>query len=319
MFNSISRLLANTLAVLCVLTAIITPTFAGALGAIGTYGESEDANWTKDDVKRVVDATVALVDGTKEAIVAFVKSGGNLAEFLSEIGGRITTGLSPTISRIAGLVSSGLIGLLDTDVALGVKAIYEALTDKNPDTRGLYMDNGRRKQLENILKEIDSQSAPILPMSNLNGVSTFDIEVKKGAPIVIDPVAARGFEYVVDSPDVLIATFALPLVNGEKVLFDIEVLDEGLWRSAGKISSLVEHDFGKPVKAFRVLGIPETEDINDESHSPWVTMLSFDNDGNFRGSMTALYSTNKVSEPPLFYLICISVVFVFLGLRIRRP
>ena len=243
---------------------------------------------TPDTMQRTFEATVSLVDGTRDLIVAWIASNGDRSAFLAQMGDRISTGLGTTVGRLAGLVSQIGQGLLDAEVAVGVRTFYEAWADRSSSTQGLLGSTERRRLLQQILTEIDRQGQPIKPIRVDGSVSTFGIAVGKGKPNNVDPPLATGYEYRIGAGNPRIASIALPLLTRNQRPYSVQVLQSGAWRTVFLLSPLRELKFSVPQSRFRVIGVPIAAKLNMGNDPRWVSMISFEKDGYFSGTVTAL-------------------------------
>ncbi len=268
-----------------------------------------------DLIDRVVQATISLVDGTRDAILEWVRSGGSRSAFLEAMGERIVTGLSGSISRLGGVINNMLTGLLDPEVQQGVSAIHDAANDSDPNTRGLYMSRDQRQQLQQILDDIDSQKQPIQPSSKSGTTSAFDVQVGAGNPITLDPAFASGFEYKIGSGDPLFKSVALPALGDVQSDFDLHTLVDGAWTYLATVNSLEEYVFATPVSEFRILGINQNAAIDPDAE--WVSMVSFTNSGHFTGTITGLQADEiSIAEPSQIGIFGIALMLL-LGMRVQ--
>jgi hypothetical protein len=205
------------------------------------------------------------------------------------MGERITTGLSGAVTNLAGLVVSMGQGALDPDVALGAREIYRAVNDPDPQLRGLFQGEPRRSQLRLILDELEEQGAPMQPRSVQGNRSTFDINVRRGAPNTVDPLPASAFLYDAPAGGPRFRSVALPLLLPDQGPYRVEVWRNRRWVFQTELKPLREYRFPSPVLRFRILGVPAAAQIDPARHTgTWVSMLTFDRDGRFRGTMSGL-------------------------------
>lgn len=253
--------------------------------------------WLDQDV---AEKALLVIDGTRDTIVAWVRNGGDRLAFLAELGERITTGLAGTVTRIGGVINGFQQGLLNPEVAIGVRVFVQALRDPDPETRGLGMSPTRRQQLQDVLAEIKRQEGRIVqPRNNAGGRSNFNVPVTPNRPVTFDPPLAVGFEYEAPAGGPLFSSFALPLLVPDQGTYRIEVYEGRRWRKVFDAKPLKEYRFPRPTLRFRVLGIPPAARVQhgDREHR-WLTMLTFNRKGQFRGSMRSIPSSGPGALRP---------------------
>ena len=131
--------------------------------------------------------------------------------------------------------------------------------------------------------------AIFLPSVGPDGIFKFDVEVKAGETIAIDPVVAIGYDYQIGDGDPNFASVMLPEVGDG--LYDLFLFDEllGDWSFAAELSAGVEFLFADGgVDRFRVLGIETSAGLDPNDATAFVTMLTFTGDGRFTGTMTPI-------------------------------
>ena len=119
----------------------------------------------------------------------------------------------------------------------------------------------------------------------------FDIDVEEGVPYYIDPFVAIGYDYEIGIEDTIrFASVTLPEI-GDNV-FDLYLFDDSKFYLAFKdLPAGEKFDFGPGgVDRFRVLGIANTEGIDPNDATAFITELTFTGDGAFTGSMTPIIS-----------------------------
>lgn len=264
----------------------------GDLNGVQWVERAPGAAWySSDRIEKAVNYTVQAVDGTKGAIVAWVRHPGDRLAFLAEMGERITTGLSGSITNLAGLIVNMGQQALDPEVALGAREIYRAVNDPDPRLRGLLQGEPRRSQLRRVLDELEQQGRPIQPRAIQGNRSSFDLNVRRGAPNTLDPPLAVGFVYDAPAGGPRFQSLALPLLQPQQGTYRVEVWRNRRWVFETDLQPLRAYRFPAPVLRFRVLGIPAAAAIDPSRHAgTWVLMLSFDRNGRFRGTMTGITS-----------------------------
>ena len=223
------------------------------------------------------------------------------------------TGLSGTVSTIGGLIVQFGTALLDTEVARGVKAIIDAVFEKNPITRNLFNPNLRR-MLEDIEDETGKRRIipPVQPKSSNNNVSLFDENVQGGAPVILDPEIAEAFVYKVDLGSPLFNSFALQYLGDQQQSYLVELWGNNEWVPFIEAFPLVEYEFDTPVSEFRVSDIKPVLGLTGNDDPRWFTMVTFAEDGRFKGTIEAeltgeMPPTVSVPEPSTIVLFALGI------------
>ena len=126
-----------------------------------------------------------------------------------------------------------------------------------------------------------------LPSAGPDGKFRFDVEVKRGETIRIDPVVAIGYDYEIGVGDPLFRSVMLPDVgDGHFELW----LDHGAgYVKATDLDAGDEYFFdGLGASRFRVLGIEPSAGLDPNDVTAFVTALTFAGDGRFTGTMTPI-------------------------------
>lgn len=155
-----------------------------------------------------------------------------------------------------------------------------------------------------------------LPSVDIEGNFNFDVEVREGETILIDPVVAIGYDYQIGEGDPLFASVALPSIGDD--LFELWLFDLTLGEYVFQTLLAAGEQFffaDGGVDRFRVLGIEASAGLDPSDVSAFVTALTFAGDGRFTGRMTPItVELASVPEPPLLGLIGVAL----LGLARRR-
>ena len=149
-----------------------------------------------------------------------------------------------------------------------------------------------------------------LPSVDSAGNFNFDIEVKAGETILIDPVVAVGYDYQIGSGDPLFASVTLPNVGDgifELWLYDLNIADfvfETLLDAGQRF------DFGGGgVDRFRVLGIEPSAGLDPTDVQAFVTEIGFVGSGRFTGRMTPITANfTPVPEPSSLALLIVAAL-----------
>lgn len=227
---------------------------------------------------------------------------------------RVESAISPALnqgtSRGIGLINRTVTTASDFGASFldGVRAIWTSINDPNPLTRGLWNENTRKlmRQIEEWERGFHSDKV-ILPHSQSGNTHNFSTEVKSGEPIYLDPETASGFVYSTATGGTRFSSFMLPLVSIKQTSYDVDIFVDGHWTDFVDAAPNVEYHFNGPVDLFRVSGIEHG--LGEQ----WVSMVSFSEDGNFIGSITA------VPEPGAFGLFFGGALFLGLWSRFSKP
>ena len=155
--------------------------------------------------------------------------------------------------------------------------------------------------------------AVYLPSVGPDGAWKFNVEVKEGEKIAIDPYVAIGYEYQIGSGDPFFRSVLLPDIGDG--LYELYLFDGSDWVLSTALIAGEEHFFGgSGVDRFRILGIEPGAGLDPTDVSAFVTTLTFMGDGRFTGSMRALVA--EVSEPGTMALFGAAVLAM--GLRRKQ-
>lgn len=184
-----------------------------------------------------------------------------------------------------------------------------------------YQENGQLKGRARTFFEFTplpngtGNVAVFLPSVGPDGVFKFNVEVKAGQTINIDPVVAIGYDYQIGAGDPNFASFILPDIGDG--LFDLYLFNGIDWLFQSVITAGDEYFFGgSGVDRFRVLGIETSAGLNPSDVSAFITGVSFTADGRFTGTMTPI--TAEVPEPPMIALIGLTLMALVVVHRRRR-
>lgn len=159
--------------------------------------------------------------------------------------------------------------------------------------------------------------AVFLPSAGPDGKFKFDVEVKAGEAIAIDPIVAVGYNYEVGSGDPLFASVKLPSLGDDQ--YELWLADgNGVYSFQTVLNAGTEYFFaGTGASSFRVLGIEESLMLDPNDVTAFVTTLTFTADGRFTGTMTPI-TVNVVPEPQTYALMLLGLGVIAGALRRRR-
>ena len=117
---------------------------------------------------------------------------------------------------------------------------------------------------------------------------TFSETVVQGQTIFIDPKVAVGYDYTIGSGNPNFASVTLPTGIGDNQ-YDLYLHNGTDYVFVTQLTGGVEHIFNTGgVDKFRILGIETSAGLNPEDGTAFITGLTFTNDGEFTGTMTAI-------------------------------
>ena len=158
---------------------------------------------------------------------------------------------------------------------------------------------------------LDSASGPVaLPSVDENGIMHFDLNVEKGAPILIDPFVATGYDYSVGENDTILFSSVKIITDVGDGIYDLfffdytldDFVDSGIDLLSGEL-----FEFDEALEHFSIRGIEDYANLDPTDVTAFVTELTFNGSGTFTGTMTPNTSwvdeTAPVPEPSTFLLL----------------
>jgi len=219
-----------------------------------------------------------------EAVAAAVSTfttGGTVSQFFAEISQDITQTASGVFTRIGGVALSLEIGLLDTEVATGVKALYTAWKTGQAPVTG----NGTGALERAMADDNFVPQAPAQPQSQNGTQSNFNTNESHGGNTLLDPVASYAYIYKDGSNGTEFSSVTLPDIIGSNTNYEIYTMQNGKWTPYSSAQALGEVTFASPVSTFLVTGA----DVSGlPSGTDFVSAVSFSTSGTFNGSITTL-------------------------------
>ena len=245
--------------------------------------------WLQSNWDYLLTSLQAIQPDFVSKALAYLKTGGTITDFITEIGQDITGTVSGTFTRLGGVVLNLEIGLLDPNVASGVQALYTAAQSG----QGLQNVN-EANQLQQVMAQMAADEnatspAPAQPQSQNGNQSNFNAPVTGGAVTPLDPPASYAFIYKVGSTDPNFSSIILPYITGSNSHYEIYTMQAGHWAFYSTAQPLQEVKFASPVTTFLVTGA----DISSlPSGTSWISAVSFTSSGVFTGSITTLTQSN---------------------------
>lgn len=273
---------------------------------------------SSDTMEKLVNAVSSVDPGFVSTVMGEFKANGfswsSAPKVLTALGQEIAGSLSGALTRVGSIFVGGGVAALNPETAQGAAALHAAIKDDTV-THGLWNQEAN-KQLRAVMQDMENRDSPISPTSTDGQKSNFQTPVQRGQVVPIDPFIATGFEYAINPGSPLIASFILPHLSEAQTKYEIELLIDGKWVKVGDAMSMREYVFGNPVSEFRVLGIDPSLKVNEQTGN-WVSGLTFDRDGTFSGSVTALgINVPAVPEPESWAMLIAGLAVV--GIATRR-
>ena len=152
------------------------------------------------------------------------------------------------------------------------------------------------------------QVAVYLPSVGPDGRFKFDIAVRQGESIAIDPEIAVGYDYAVGAGDPLFRSVRLPSVGDGQ--YALSLWNGSSYSFQSGLSAGTEYFFaGTGVGQFRIDGIETSAGLDPADPSAFVTTLSFASTGRFTGTMTPI-TVSVVPEPTTLALWATGLLFL---------
>lgn len=164
-------------------------------------------------------------------------------------------------------------------------------------------------------------SVPVaLPVLTLPGsIFGFNVSVTNGVPILIDPLVAIGYDYLVGESDPNFASVRLPFLGDPE--FELYLWDGSEYVFEATLAPNETYTFQDGgVDRFRVLGIDPGLGLDPDDPTEFVIALTFAGDGTFTGTMTALSTeVDPVPVPAAVWLLGSAFIGLAGIARRRRP
>ena len=170
-------------------------------------GTTVPSSYVETTYAKLMAGLQAIEPQSLAKIVATYKNGGSVSQLITDLGQAITVGVSSTLSRIGGVITSLATGALDPDVWNGVKALYDAANEANPNTCGLWNTNERR-----LLNQLDGETT-VPPQSRQGPTSQYNTQVSSGTPVPLLTTISSEFDYVAGTGQ-FFTSVILPYTSG---------------------------------------------------------------------------------------------------------
>lgn len=165
----------------------------------------------------------------------------------------------------------------------------------------------------------DSGVSVFLPSVGPDGTFKFDVAVRAGERIAIDPVVAIGYDYQIGAGDLKFNSVLLPAIGDGK--FDLYLFNGTDYTFQSMVTAGSEYFFAAGgVDRFRILGIETDVGLDPSDPTAFITTLTFTSDGRFTGTMTpqTLSVTVAVPEPQTYMLLLAGLLGVGFAHRRRQ-
>lgn len=155
-----------------------------------------------------------------------------------------------------------------------------------------------------------------LPVVDANGQFSFNFAVLSNTPVLLDPVIATGYDFQTGQGDPLFASVTLP--NLGNFNYGLYLWDGLSWIFDAMVAPLSTFNFGTGgVDRFRISGIPPSLSLNPLNPTAFETELTFENSGQFTGTMTPLVAA-AVPEPGIIPLMGLGLGGLIFLRRVRE-
>lgn len=135
----------------------------------------------------------------------------------------------------------------------------------------------------------------VLPVGTVDGAFRFDVAVKAGAPVFLDPAPAVGYRYAVGAGDPRFASVTLPIGVGDGV-YTLLVAGNAFTLAGGQRLDFTANGFANGVTSFTVVGIEPAAALDPADATAFVTEVTFGAAGRFTGTMTPLTVADELAD-----------------------